>query len=88
MSQQQRLGRLELAEQEREVYREAEGLSEELGVPAHELVRQFWEMAKRVERWGMDAALRWIAQEYGVSEDEVRTRYEAGLAEQERRRRC
>ncbi len=77
MSQQQRLGRLELAEQEREVYREAERLSEELGVPADELVRQFWEMAERVQREGMDAALRWIAHENGVSEDDVRAEYEA-----------
>ncbi len=77
MSQQQRLGRLELAEQERWVRREAERLSEELGVPADELVRQFWEMAERVQREGMDGALRWIAQEYDVSEEEVRAGYEA-----------
>ena len=76
-SRQQRLGRLELAEQERWVCREAERLSEELGLPAEELVRQFWEMAERVQRRGMDDALRWIAQENGVSEEEVRAGYEA-----------
>lgn len=50
------------------MYREAERLS----------------VAERVQRWGLDAELRRIAQEYDVSEDEVRARYEAGLAEQER----
>jgi hypothetical protein len=58
-------------------------MSEELGVPADELVRQFWEMAERVQQRGMDDALRWIAQENGVSEDDVRAGYEAVQAKRE-----
>lgn len=77
MSRQQRLGRLELVEQERWLYREAERLCGELGVSADELVRQFWEMAKLVQQRGMDGALRWLARENDLSEDEARAVYEA-----------
>ncbi len=70
------LGRLEAAEQER-VLIEAERIAEEYGVALDEVLREAREIGKRILRGGLKAELRRFAQEFGMSEEEVRADYEA-----------
>ena len=84
MSLAQRLRRLEEAEWDQWMYREAERLAAQDGRSVDGVLRELEESGERIARWGIDAELRLIAQERGVSEDEVRADYEAARAELER----
>jgi DNA-binding Lrp family transcriptional regulator len=86
MRSEQRLRRLELVEQERQVHREAERLAEKLGLSVDEVVREYWELTDRVARWGWDAEIRRLADELGLSEEETRARYDEVCAEVEAER--
>ena len=81
----QRLERLEHAEEERTLYRRAERIAKDFGLDADDAFRRLQEVAARVERWGIDAELRAIAREHGLSEEKVRADYEAVCVEVERR---
>ncbi len=83
MSLAQRLQRLEALEVEHRIYKEAERLVEQFGgeVEEHALeLRAIWE---RVTRYGMDAEIRLLAQELGMTEDEVRAELAALTEEHE-----
>lgn len=70
------LRRLEVAEQERALI-EAERIAEEHDIGIDEVLRQAQEIGERILRGGLDAELRRFAQDYGMSEEEARARYEA-----------
>jgi HD-like signal output (HDOD) protein len=73
----QRLARLEIAEQERVVYELAERIAERHGVPVDQVLHRAQEIGARVEHWGLDAELRRMARDHGLTEEDARARYEA-----------
>jgi hypothetical protein len=79
----QRLERLEQAEGERRVLRDAERLAERYGVGVDDVLREAGEIGQRVARWGVDAEVRRMAAEWGVSEDDVWARYSVAVADLE-----
>ena len=76
----QRIERLEVASSESIYRRWAEHFSEEWGIPAERLVREFIEIADRIERNGLDEEIRRIATKGGHSEEKVREDFEEALA--------
>ena len=70
--------RLEAAEYERALI-EIGRIAEEYGVAVDEVLRQAEEIGERVLRGGLKAELRRFAQEFGMSEEEVRADYEADM---------
>jgi len=79
----QRLHRLEALEREQRLREVGERMAEEFGLPVEETVRELREVAARIDRWGIDAELRRMAADFGESEVEVRSRYEAEVAKLE-----
>ena len=80
MSLAQRLQRLEALEGEQRLREVAERLATEFGVAPDDALRQLREVAARIERWGIDAELHRLAGDFGVSEVEVRARYQTEVA--------
>ncbi len=70
--------RLEADEYERAMI-ELARIAEEHGLELDQVVREAYEAGERVLRWGPQRELRRIAQEFGMSEEEVRADYEAQL---------
>ncbi len=71
------LRRLEVSEQERAALIAAERIAEEQGIGIDEVLREAQEIGERIQRGGLAAELRRLAQELGISEEEVRAQYEA-----------
>jgi hypothetical protein len=89
MSLAQRLRRVEEAHQERVFRKEAERLAERYGVSVDDAYRDLHETTERVQRWGLDEALRQLADELGVTEEEMRAEYEETRREiEEEEREC
>ncbi len=83
MSLVQRLERLEAIREGRAVYELVERIAERHGVAVDEVLRRAQEIGTRIERWGLDAELRRLARDHGLTEEEARARYEAARAELE-----
>ena len=81
MRNEQRLYRLEQAYEERVLRKEAERLAKEYGLNPDDLLRDAQAMAERVQRWGFDEEIRRFAEESGLTEEEVRARYEEACRE-------
>ena len=73
--------RLETDEQKRATLIQAERFAEEHGLGIDDVLREAQEMEERIQRWGLQPELRRLAQEFGMSEEEVRADYEAGRKE-------
>jgi len=84
MSLRQRLERLEQAESDRRLYREAERLAERSGRGVDQVLRQLREIGARIERWGWDAETRRLAREFQLNEEEMRARLDAHIADYRR----
>lgn len=59
----------------------AKEIAKECGSALEDVLHYYRELSWRVARGGVDAAVRWIAEEYGVSEDEVRAGWPAARVE-------
>ncbi|MCH8815963.1 MAG: hypothetical protein IH957_12900 [Chloroflexi bacterium] len=72
--------RLEADEYERAMI-ELARIAEENGLELDQVVREAYEAGERILRNGLEAELRRLALEFGMSEEEVRADYEAGRRE-------
>jgi len=79
----QRLRRVE----EAHVRGEAERLAQRYGVDVDEVLQTIREINQRVALGGIDAEIRHFAAEHGLSEEEVRVRYEGARREIEEEER-
>ena len=75
------LGLLKAGELERSNLIWAERIAEENGLELDQVLREAHEAGERILRNGLKAELRRLAQEFGMSEEEVRADYEAGRRE-------
>jgi hypothetical protein len=80
MKNAQRLDRLEQQEAQQRVLRNAERIADRYGVDPEDVLCQAGAIARRIERWGVEAEVRRLATTYGVSEDDVWERYSIALA--------
>jgi hypothetical protein len=77
----QRLRRVEEAHTDRVFRKEAERLAAKYNVDPDEVLQTIREINERVAVGGLDAELRHLAEEMGVSEEEARARYEEARRE-------
>ena len=68
--------RLEVAEYERALI-EVERIADEYGIEFDQVLREAQEAGERILSGGLKAELRRLAQELGMSEAELRAKYEA-----------
>ena len=80
MSVEQRPRRLEAIGREQLVHEEARRLAEESGRDVEETTIEFVESYQRIARYGMDAEVRRLAREFGMTQEEARAAFEAEVA--------
>jgi len=71
----QRLRKLEAQEYERQLYAAAQHIARKYGEDLDAVVRSLREVTARIDRWGIEAEHRRVAQEYGITFEEVERRY-------------
>jgi hypothetical protein len=77
----QRLQRIEHVEYERQLYRWAERIAEKYDKPVDDALHLLYEIERRIARCGIEGEQRRLAQEYGLTIEEVERRYREVVAE-------
>jgi len=82
-SRDSRLRRLEAIEEEQAIIAHAQRLAERHGLDVEAVMEDVRETAQRVARYGHDAEIRRLAQEFGKTEEDIRAQLDALMAEEE-----